>query len=1304
MKSSSRLRPTFVLFLQLVALLLLARANLLGQQATGTVTGVVVDTSGAVIARGAVILTDSNTGISRTTTSNSAGAYAFAAVVPATSYILEASSTGFGSWKSQPFAVRPGDDLNYRIKLAVGATSAAVTVEAAVDSMTAALDTGERSDVITAKDLETLTVIGRDATELVRMLPGYALSSGDQGLFNRPGYNAAVVGLSGPTGAFSANGAGPTGIAIVTDGVSLTDIASNSGSVQQINIDMVSEIKASSSSFSAVSAKGPAVISAVSKAGGQAFHGEVYFAARDSALNSNDWYDNFLRQSRPDGRYLYPGGNIGGPLLLPFARFNRDRKKLFFFAGYEYADQSFEANQQALTAWVPTMAERQGDFSPASLDAELCGARPDGRANPNAIQSMCYAENYLPNGTLVANYNAKPYADPSGVALVNWFPKPNADPFTNQSGYNYIQQVIQQQNVNLFKATLQYSIDENNKLFLVYGLQREIDQDPVALGYFPTSSIPYPGAVTTGDVSNILSANYTRFFGATITNEFDAAMSFVSLPGKMGNPLAASRFNMNFSNGGNGNFSYLGMYKNGGDYSVPALTGGGGTGYPNMQMPGGFYNNQVRTKKVDPILQDNLSWQRGNHFFQFGAYWETGTYNGIADTAGAYPQGEFTFNPANGYFIYASAPATSAQFIGCQNPSADGNLRLAGSAYLGSCVNPTAMAYMGYADSYHQTNFTPTVNMRYTTVAGYINDQWKHHNLTVIAGARIEHLGPWRDHHNNGLASFSPTLYSQQCGTPTRNQPPTCNSVNMPGITWSSQKSGVSNSVNSPPVLYFSPRVGVAWNIWGKGSTILRGGGGFYRNQEQFNPYALAAATAQGYRTSILGGALTFSSIDSESPLNPPDFTAYTLSPSDNVRPLYYEYNAGFAQRMPWHSLLEVYYLGGHDVNLGSYNNNNSYNSASDINLICGIETGCPKGPNPLNPDNDLFTVDLGSVPASETAIQSVGNGIGSLSTPEQDFFRPYPFYQHIYQLKHNFYSNYNSVQVVWKKEVGFVSFGANYTFAKNLATASSWNNIVADPVNLRNDYTPVPYDRTQVFNIYYLLDQTQRFRYKGGNPVLREVANGWQLSGVSTVESGVPLASEQGENFGFGNGQVVPTQTAYQNQSNPQSNSTCAATYLIPPDKNGSTFCVTSMSPVVWLGTPDVQLMPTVVGDPVGGKGKHQFINPLAFGVPLPETNGRYRLPYIHGPAYLDHDVTLLKNFGVGEKKNLQIRFAAFNVFNHPLVSFNNENTNNLTLNFQNATPGKALTQDVLQYQNFGIADIKVGNRLVELGGKFTF
>jgi hypothetical protein len=318
------------------------------------------------------------------------------------------------------------------------------------------------------------------------------------------------------------------------------------------------------------------------------------------------------------------------------------------------------------------------------------------------------------------------------------------------------------------------------------------------------------------------------------------------------------------------------------------------------------------------------------------------------------------------------------------------------------------------------------------------------------------------------------------------------------------------------------------------------------------------------------------------------------------------------------------------------------------------------------------------------------------------DFFRPYQFYHHIYILKHNFYSNYNSAQLVWNKTGGIVSYGANYTFAKNLATAASWNNNIVDPVNLRNDYNPVPYDRTHVLNIHYLIDEGKR--YKGGRKILSEVLNNWQLSGVSTLQSGFPLASEQGENFGFGYGQIMPVQTTYSVQSDRQTDDQCHKQYGIPADSGSHTYCVTQLNPTVWLGTPDVLLMPTVTGKLAGGSAKHQYINPLAFGIPLPETNGQYRLPYVHSPAYMNHDMTLLKNFSLGETRNLQLRFAAFNFLNHPSVSFNNENQNNLTLAFSNATAGETIPQSALKYQNFGVADIKVGNRMLELGGKFTF
>jgi hypothetical protein len=1305
-----KIRQVAALVGLLMSGLLLCQLPAQAQETTGTVTGIVKDSTGALIPHASIVLTNLENKSERKTTSNASGNFTIASVPSGLQYQVTISKDGFEGWQSQPFPLRPGDQVSFTdVKLNVGTVSEQVTVESTASQAVKPLDTPERSDVITAKNLETLAIEGRDATELIRMLPGFALVS--PGLANQSPNNAVVGVSSATTGSYSSNGTGVTGIATILDGVSLTDIASNAGTTQTVNAEMVSEIKVSTSNFSSEFAHGPTVINAVTKAGGSAYHGSAYLYARDTALNANDWYNNFLGQSRPEGRYFYPGGTIGGPLWIPHTRFGRNNTKLYFFAGYEYVNQLF--SPETLGSWVPTMGERKGDFSVASLDAQLCGARPDGAPNPNSILPMCNGENFLPNGTAVANGNLVGQGNPSGIALLNWLPLPNADPFTNSSGFNYVQEVLQQQNGSMFHTRVDYNINDNNRLSATYGLQRQVTQDPVAFGFAPQNSVLFPGQVTSGDISNILSLTYTHIFSANLTNEANAAFSLISDPGNEGNPAAVSRFSVNGYNcndqslratgncgsAGNGNFNYLGEFKNAGDYSVPALSDFSQLGYPNLLMPGGFYNNQVHIKKLVPDVQDAVTWVKGPHAFKFGVYYEKGIFNGLADP-NAFPQGEYTFNPQNNFYDFSPTVGQNAQFTSCENPSPLGNGRNSGAAYLGACMNPNALMYLGYADTFTQTNFSPIVNMQYTTLAGFVNDSWRvHHRVTLQLGIRIEHLGPWVDRHNNGLATFSSSLYSSQCNGRV------CGSLNDPGIAWHGIDTTVANSVNNPATVYFSPRLGMAWDIFGKGNTVIRGGWGIYRHEEEFNPYALAAATAQSYKTTFQQGQESFDAIDRQSPISPSDFSVYAISPSDTVRPVYYEYNGAISQRLRWNSLLEVAYVGSSSQKLSTYNNQASgYNGASDVNLI-------PAGFFFNNPAGNLENLTSGV-----SAVPPQPDSLASLTTAQNDFFRPFPFYQHVYTLKHDYYSNYNSLQVSWNKSNGPIQFGANYTFSKDLATAASYNNVIPDPLNLRNEYNPVPFDRTHVFNVHYLVDFGKR--YHGDSHLLSQTINGWQISGISSVQSGPPLASLQGENFGFGFGQIQPVQVSTAQQESQTAEMTCEQTFGIPADKNGNHFCVTNMNPTVWLGSPDYQLMPNVLCNPASGLKAKQFINPTCFGLPQPggpssgaealssnpTGQGQYRLPYIHGPAFVSNDLSVLKNFQTGEKKNLQLRLAAFNFLNHANTSFNNNDTSNLQLSFQGATVAKALTVNNLTHQNFGIANIKYGSRLLELSAKFQF
>ncbi len=177
-------------------------------------------------------------------------------------------------------------------------------------------------------------------------MPGMAITSGTE---NRASFSGEAHGTgSGPIGSFSANGQRTGALDITSDGAHIIDPGCNCGQAVDVNVDMTQEMKVLTSNFGADAAKGPILISAVGKSGTSAFHGQAYLYARHNSMDANDWLNNAQGTNpatgqaiapRPETRYMFPGGNIGGPVLIPGTKFNKNRDKLFFFVAYEYYNQ-----------------------------------------------------------------------------------------------------------------------------------------------------------------------------------------------------------------------------------------------------------------------------------------------------------------------------------------------------------------------------------------------------------------------------------------------------------------------------------------------------------------------------------------------------------------------------------------------------------------------------------------------------------------------------------------------------------------------------------------------------------------------------------------------------------------------------------------------------------------------------------------------------------------------------------------------------------------------------------------------------
>jgi hypothetical protein len=1152
------------------AVMSLMALSLPAQSIYATLTGVVSDPSQAVVPQAQVKLRNEQSGSERETVTASEGFFNFSSVpVGDNTYELTITAKGFIRYKVTGITLSGAEKRNLNVVLRVGSTAETVEVTGVADQLVP-VDSGERSALLTTKELDSYVAVGSNAAEFIKIMPGFGIQNGTS---NKANYTGETIGINanGDAGsqsplnnAYSYNGLPSNSLDITADGAHVSDPGCNCDTPVNPNTDMIAEFKVLTSNFSAENQKGPAVISSVAKSGGRDFHGTGYLYARNYALNANDWLNNYSGIARPENKYYFPGGNLGGPVLIPKTGFNKNRDKLFFFTGYEYYYQVLDTG--LLRATVPTPGMLTGNFTPSEL-AKLGTITASGKA-PGQLNPTKYPTGIIPASQI----------DPNMVALAKLYPAPNADP-NSTGGYNYVQSETFNQNNVQWMSRVDYNISDNTKLYLRYNLQRETQQFPVGLWWRSGEQVPYPTPIQGKNSSDSVTASLTHVFSPTMTNEFVFGYTFIGFPNVFKDPKKVDRATVGYN--------YKGLYKNG-VAQIPSFGSNGINEAALVFNPGGFEaggaTSGLYANKYMPSVSDSMTKVWSTHTLKAGFFYE---------------------------WIRNAQPASN---------NSNGQLSVSSNNTY-STGNEYGDLITGTLNSYNETSFNRINDIAYFTAEGFVQDSWKFNKkLTLELGVRMTHFQPWQDRLGYGYSIFDYSKYSSSC------QP-----TDYCGFLWNKRDPSVPIGGFPVRAIFWQPRFGLAYDVFGTGKTVVRGGWGrFYYHSGQFTSGLDVAAGVKNINLAnqVNGVPLLASQIATM------NFSSQALSPAavdskDNKQPYTDSYSFTIAERLPWSSLMEIAYVGNQSNDL-----QNTSGAGSNINLV-----------------------PVGKMLASN-------NGGVDPNTLTANNFRPYLGFSDLNLATNKYYANYNSMQVTWMRSKGRYNINLNYTLGKAMGIVGAY-----DQFNLSNDYGVQAGNRTHIFNAAYSIELGNFTKRKAAGAVI----NGWQLSGITQIQSGANLT---------GNSTNGNFNLALNNYKVPGSVST-----LNPTGYN--------VSNVSLLGTPNVQLNPVLTCNPTSNLKGQEFINSSCFSFPTAiGQNGGTIIPAMYGPAFFNSDLGLFKNFNFTETKKLQLRFNAYNFLNHPLWSFNG---NNLNLGFDG-------TSGALNTPKFGIVDTKQGHRVIQLAIKFYF
>ncbi len=1192
--------------LKLIAVLAVSLVTFLplsfAQKTTGDIDGTVTDQSGAMLPGCALTLTDQATGAVRKTTSNAQGSFSFL-TLPVGNYTINATKEGFKALTQKNVEVHVATVATITLGLEIGAATEMVTVEAKAVLLNT--ENGEVGNVMLSEQVSQLPLNGRNFIELTTLMPGAAVGGGFD--------NKAKGLLAGVDISFS--GAPANANQWQVNGSNNNDLGSQRTILIYPSVDAIQEFKILRNSYGPeYGGAGGAQINLITKAGGNAFHGDAYYFGRNDKLDAANWFlgqqklgcvdpalcgkKNFLRRNDY-------GFTVGGPIK---------KDKLFFFYSEEW---NKERRGRVRQNWIPTQAEIGGNFNDLAAARIAAGAFVN-PADPTTFSLTKTASGgnvpcggpAMPNDPNAADASAGvpfgvdpatgvPFAggpgyvipsgqlSPGGQAYLSQLPVPNISNLC--ASHDWVSQVgipinWREDNIrgdyNLTKrTTLMINFTNESWVNAVHG-----DGEGGLWGEqnFPAVSDSW------SQPSKMLVAKLTTTIGSSMVNDFAFSWGAnrIHITQAGDNPQLqqqiVSAMPLIFPTSGKTHANQL-----------PEQICWCGT-YLGALGPWGNRQDLFTWK-------DDFSISKGKHTFKMGVLYD--------QNAKDEEQGQ----EAGGMW-------GAAGFVQASGPTVQGGPGFGGwGSPTGNQWSDTILknALWGV----NENNHNPISDPRWRDTEFYFGDTWKMtRTFTLDYGFRWSFM-PAAVLAGNKLAAFEPSAYDPALLNSPCNgivlaagAPNGCSAAGFAGGVYSKNRSIIPSNHH-----LIAPRLGFAWDAFGQGKFVLRGGVGQFFTRDPIS----------GTSTRLVGANPPFTiGSGAERTLDGPTFTP-------NVNML--DFNPGgtgtqsvqlstnLANSWQWNlttevevfrnAKLELGYVGLRGIHLDTYldidqlppQNRLTWieSSGNQNNLFPFGAKYCAPNPDPTQPPNC-------NAPGAVYQWAHLGDSIyHSLQT------------QFTYRMPHN---------SVWQ---------TSYTWSKNIAnTEGDYPNNqdgIADLYNPRATRGLANFDRPHVFSssLVYNLPGLE-----GRNGFLKGVAGGWETSTVVSLATGNALTITANlDNNVIGPNGAVRADPWGVNGNASQNH------YSVRPLR--------------------------VPGQSCFSGNNLRYINPNAFtmngyvlGQPPQSQVGQ-----CHGPNIRNVDFSLDKNWGIpgaGERVKLQFRLEFFNLLNHPMFRYGGAaGDSNANLNF---------------------------------------